>query len=254
MPGGKPRRERILAGARGVLSKRDRATVADIAAASGTSKAGFYREFGSRAALLKALSLEPEPDARQRVLDAAFELIGTHALSNLSLDEVAARAGVSRANLYRLFPGKQALFTGVMHAFSPLEPVMERVSAMSDQPPEVVMPELARTINRVVSTQRIGLMRAIFFEVSSMSPEAEAAAQEMAATVIGTVGMYVMTQMQRGRLRTMHPILALQAFVGPIFFHLMTRPMAERTLGFDLDGDAAVTALAEGWLRAMKPD
>jgi hypothetical protein len=46
----------------------------------------------------------------------------------------------------------------------------------------------------------------------------------------------------------------LQAFVGPIFFHLMTRPLAESLLGLDMDGEAAVTALAEGWLRSMQPE
>jgi len=63
-----------------------------------------------------------------------------------------------------------------------------------------------------------------------------------------------MKQMQAGRLRMVHPILALQSFIGPIFFHLMTRPMAERLLGLEMEGEAAVTALAEGWLRSMKPD
>ena len=253
----KPRRDRILAGARSVLSRNDRASVAVIAAASGTSKAGFYREFESRASLLDALSLEPEPDARQRILEAALELLGTHGLTALSMEEVAARADVSRANLYRLFPGKQALFVGVIHAFSPVDPVSRLVSAMSDEPPEVVMPELARTVYRVVAgpdAPRIGLLRTLFFEVSSLSPDAEAAAQELATTVFASVGAYVLKQMQAGRLRMIHPVLALQLFVGPIFFHLVTRPLAERLLGLNIDGKAAVTALAEGWLRAMKPD
>jgi AcrR family transcriptional regulator len=231
--------------------------VADIAAASGTSKAGFYREFESRAALMDALDLGPERDSRQRVLEAGFELVGTHGLAAVSMDDVGARAGVSRANLYRLFPGKKALFVALIRAYSPLEPVSAAARAMSDQPPEVVMPELARTLYRSVAPQqtlRMGLVKAMFFEVSAMSPDAEAAAQELAVTVLGTVGAYVIKQMQEGRLRLMHPILSLQAFVGPIFFHLMTRPMAESVLGLDVDGEAAVTALAEGWLRAMKPD
>lgn len=254
---GRPRRERILAGAKGLLAKDDRATVEAIAAASGTSKAGFYREFESRAALLDALSLEPGPDARQRILEAAFELVGTHGLAAVSMDDVAGRAGVSRANLYRLFPGKKALFVALMRAYSPLEPVGKIATAMRDQPPEVVMPELARTVYRAVAprqTLRMGLVRAIFFEVSGMSPDAEAAAEELSMTVLGTVGAYVIKQMQEGNLRAMHPILALQAFVGPIFFHLMTRPLAESVLGLHMDGEEAVTALAEGWLRAMKPD
>jgi len=231
--------------------------VATIAAASGTSKAGFYREFESRAALLDALSLEPEPGARQRILDAAFELIGAHGLTALSMDEVASRAGVSRANLYRLFPGKQALFVGVIHAYSPLDPVSRAAAALSEEPPEVVMPELARTVYRVVAgpgAPRIGLLRALFFEVSALSPDAEAAAQELSSTVFATVGAYLMKQMQAGTLRMVHPILALQSFVGPIFFHVITRPLAERVLGLEMDGEAAVTALAEGWLRSMKPD
>jgi len=240
-----------------VLSRDDRASVAAIAAASGTSKAGFYREFESRAALLGALSLEPEPDARQRILEAAFELVGAYGLTALSMDQVASRAGVSRANLYRLFPGKQALFIGVIHAYSPLDPVSQAATAMSEEPPEVVMPELARTVYRVVAgphAPRIGLLRAIFFEVGTLSPDADEAARELATTVLGSVGAYVMKQMQAGRLRMVHPILALQSFIGPIFFHLMTRPLAERVLGLNMEGEAAVTALAEGWLRSMKPD
>src|SRR5262245_55796217 len=216
MPRGRPRRDRILAGARSVLARGDRATVASIARASGTSKAGFYREFDSRAALLDALSLEPEPGSSQRILEAGFELLGTHGLAALSMDEVAERAGVSRANVYRLFPGKKALFLALIRVYSPLEPVSKVAAAMSDQPPEVVMPELARTVYREVAPRqklRMGLVRAIFFEVSSISPDAEAAAQELAATVLGTVGAYLIKQMQEGRLRTMHPVLALQSFV-----------------------------------------
>jgi hypothetical protein len=97
-------------------------------------------------------------------------------------------------------------------------------------------------------------VRAIFFEVSALSPEAEAAAQDMVSTILGTVGAYVMKQMADGRLRMMPPLLALQSFVGPIFFFLLSQPIAKRVTGFDLDGEAAVTTLAESWLRAMKPD
>jgi hypothetical protein len=63
--------------------------------------------------------------------------------------------------------------------------------------------------------------------------------------------MYMATHMAEGRLRQMHPVLALQAFVGPIFFHLISRPVIERVVGLDIDGEQAVTELAQTWLRAM---
>jgi len=97
-------------------------------------------------------------------------------------------------------------------------------------------------------------VRAIFFEVSSLNPEAEAAGRDLMTTILGTVGAYVIKEMSAGRLRMMSPVLALQSFVGPIFFYLLTRPIAQQVLGFEVDGDDAVASLAESWLRAMKPD
>jgi hypothetical protein len=51
----------------------------------------------------------------------------------------------------------------------------------------------------------------------------------------------------------MNPLLALQSFAGPMLFHLLTREAAERTIGFDISVDDAVTELANTWLRAMTP-
>jgi AcrR family transcriptional regulator len=251
------RRKRILTQARRLLARGSRPSVDAIASAAGVSKAAFYREFPSRTALLEELRLEPEAGARERVLRAALEMLGEGGLARLSMDDLADRAAVSRATLYRLFPGKSALFVGVVREFSPLEPIVQAVAAMHDRPPDVVMPEIARTAYRVIAgpgAPGIGLLRALFIEVTSFSDEAEAAGREVGAAVLGSLGSYVASQMTAGRLRPMPPVLALQSFIGPIFFHLLTRPIAERLMGLDMDAEQAVTLLAESWLRAMKPE
>jgi AcrR family transcriptional regulator len=250
-------KQRILSGARGVLATGEKPTVAQFAEAAGVSRTSFYRAFESRGALLEELAVQPEPDARDRILEAALVMVGAHGLSALSMDELATKAAVSRATLYRLFPGKPVLFTSLIRAYSPLEPVSRLAIAMKDEPPEVVMPEIARTVYRIVygsGETRLGMLRAIFFEVSSVAPDAEESAREAMRTILGSVGAYVMAQMMSGSLRPMSPLLALQSFIGPIFFHVLTRPFVERVLGIDIDGEQAVTELAESWLRAMRPD
>ena len=237
-----------------MLARGGQPTVADFATAAGISRASFYRHFPSREALLAALEVTPEPDARDRVLGAAVAMVGAYGLAALSMDELADRAGVSRATLYRVVPGKAALLTELIASYSPLEPISRLLVARHDDPPDELMPELARTAYRAVyapGESRVGLIRALFFEVSGMAPETEEAARDVITKVVGLLVVYLVTQMSAGRLRTMHPLLALQSFIGPILFHILTRPLAERVLGLDVDGETAVTQLAEAWLRAM---
>ena len=249
-------RERILAKARDLLAKGGSPTVAQLAAAAGVSRATFYRNFETREALLEALDLQPEPGARERILDVALNLVGAHGLNALSMDDLATQAGVSRATLYRLFPGKTALFTSLLHEYSPLDAVSTLLRTRHDEPPEVLMPEIARTVYRTFygsGESRVGVLRTLFFEISSLAPDTSEAAREVLRAIVGSLAVYLVGQMQTGRLRHMHPVLALQSFVGPIFFHLMTRPLAEQALGFDVDGEEAVTLLAQNWLRGMSP-
>src|SRR2546428_6539989 len=98
-------REQILKSARVVIAMGGQPTVADFAAAAGTSRARFYRHFQSRDALFEALEVAPEPGARDRVLSAPLEIGRAHRLGQLSMAELADRARVSRPTLYHLVPG-----------------------------------------------------------------------------------------------------------------------------------------------------
>ena len=240
----------ILSAARRVLARDPRATVDKVATAAGVSRATVYRYYPSRTALLEALEIEPESGTRERILEAAAELVGRDGLARLSIDELASLAGVSRASVYRLFPGKPALFAALVTEYSPFHPMHEALQEVGNQPPEVVLPAVAKAVAHAVEP-RIGIIRSLFFELTSGADDALEGAAPTIRNLLADVGGYLAGQMAAGRLRPMHPLLASQMFVGPLFMHLITRPVAKRLAGFDVPLDAAVDSLVAAILEGL---
>jgi TetR/AcrR family transcriptional repressor of mexJK operon len=253
MPAAVPPRERIMTEASRVLARNRQASVEDIAIAAGVSRTTFYRAFPSRAQLLRAIEVQPEPDTRQRVLDASIRMLRTQTLKELSMDALATEAGVSRANLYRLFPGKSALFKAILLAYSPFEPVMAVFARASDHPPEEVIPEVVLTAYRTVAGHT-GIVRTLLLEVTSMTPEFVQAFAETGLVAFGTFAQYLAGQMAMGRLRRIHPMVAVQSLVGGVMFHLLAAPVMSQGMVGVPSGEEVVLQFAHLWLRGMRPE
>ena len=245
-------RRQVITVARDVLEENATAPVARIVRAAGVSRATFYRHFGSRAALLASIAFEAPPDSRTRILVAAQEMLIQTSLAELSMYRLARAAGVSRGTLYRLFPGKAALFRGLIEAFSPFEAVNAILAEHGDQPPGIVLPLVGRAVVGV-ARDRLGLMRAVFHEVTVGSDVSLTGMRPLFQGTIGALAEYLRAQMALGRVRPMHPLLALQAFIGPIFFHLMTRPVVDEVAPLPMDSTGAVDELVATCLAGLMP-
>jgi AcrR family transcriptional regulator len=229
----------------------------ELAARAGVSRATLYRLFGSQQHLLQELGVEPPPMVRSRVLDTALKLVGRHGLAELSMDELAARAGVSRATLYRLFPGKDALFAALVRTFSPFKPIAAVLEAAGDRPPAEVIPAVAQAMAAAMDGH-IGLLLQLLFELSRSGPDRHADAGQDVAQAMRTLPLvagYLDRQMAAGRLRRMDPDLAFQALAGPIVMHLLVHASADSRSGAGRGAvvplEGVVDELAGIWLRAM---
>src|SRR6266511_3184553 len=193
----------------------------ELATRAGVSRATLYRLFGSQRHLLEALGLEPPPTVRSRILEEALDLVGRRGLAELSMDELAAAAGVSRATLYRLFPGKEALFAALVRHFSPFEPIAAVLQAAGDRPPAEVIPTIAHAMAAAMDGH-IGLLLQLLFEMSRSDPDRPdgdpATSQDVVQGMrtLPLVAHYLAEQMAAGRLRRLDPVLARQALIGPI--------------------------------------
>lgn len=56
------------------------------------------------------------PDVTAKVVDGALRAMARYGLSKLTVDDVAREAGISRATLYRYFPGRGAVLAAVVQA------------------------------------------------------------------------------------------------------------------------------------------
>lgn len=245
-------RRQVMSAAREVLSEDPGAPIERITRTAGVSRATFYRHFGSRARLLESVAREPRPPARTRILLAAQDMLVSSSLAQLSMDQLAAAADVSRGTLYRIFPGKPALLRGLVDDFGPFDEIRAVLATHWEDPPAVVLPLIAREVLGVAG-ERLGLMRAVFQEATLGTADATAGVKPPFQQTIGPLLQYLAHQMELGHVRPMPPLLALQAFIGPIFFHLMTRPLVAEVVGLPMSAQDAVAGLVEVAVAGISP-
>jgi AcrR family transcriptional regulator len=230
-------------------------TMAELASTTGVSLRQLYRLFGSRDALLKELDREPAPGSRERILEAALDLLAHSSLADLSMDELAERADVSRATLYRTFPGKSALFRELIATYSPWESialVLDAAQCADDSTPIVVLPKVARALAEALAG-RTGVLLRMVLEMSRGAPDTGEGVQRSMLRGLPDLIQYLTEQMAAGQLRHVHPVLALQLLAGPLVAHELTRSLAE-LVGLRASREAVVGQVVEFWLRAMAPE
>jgi AcrR family transcriptional regulator len=245
--------DQVLAAVRRACSGGKQPTMHQLADEAGVGVRTLFRTYGSRDDLLAAAGCEQPPSARQRILAAGLELVGRSGLPGLSMDELAVKSGVSRATLYRLFPGKDALFEGLVQTFSPWEPVADILAASADGHPDEVIPAIARAIADTLSG-RAGMLLRIVVELSGGAPDTVAARHHALGRGLPDLVAYLERQMSAGRLRQMPALIACQLLAGPILAGHLTRPLAEAMDPRGPNAEEQLDQIVSAWQRAMAPE
>lgn len=177
--------------------------------------------------------------AHGAILDAVFELLKEKSARDLTMEEVARRAGVGKPTLYKWWPTKAALVLAVFH---------ERIAGHSPVPETKTVEESLRLKTRGLIQEFNGLfgkvMADLIAEGQSEPPVLRDLFEEhMRPRRAATVADIERAKSDGEFLPDMDTDLVVDGIFGPIYFRLLMR---QQPLTEDY-GDALIEQVLHRW-------
>ena len=157
-----------------------------------------------------------EVDRRAQILDAAFEEFSAKGFKGATIKSIARAAGLqSPALIYWYFPDKEALFREVLGTRIPVLRAVRDPAGLMDQPPEEVLPMIARRYLSTFDNPAAQRMVRLMVGEAMRRPEiAEIFGNVVIKRVIGFLKSYMARQIELGRLRPHDVRSSARAFMG----------------------------------------
>jgi len=167
---------------------------------------------------------------RDRLLAAATQLFAARGFDGVSVEQIAQRAGVTKALINYHFGGKRKLYLTIMT--STFAEIVERVEqlAASDRP----APEQLRAFVTLVGEMAAGRPHFPAMMLREVLAGGAHLATEIAPflmRVLGGVRRIVEHGVRDGTLRPVDPIFTHLSLVGSLLFFFATAPFRERLAG-----------------------
>jgi TetR/AcrR family transcriptional regulator len=177
-------------------------------------------------------------DTVQRILEAAETLFATHGFEATSITAIAARAGVSKANIFHHFASKQALYLAALrHACRDSAERLQYLGAETDPFPQRLGDFAHSQLTNLL--QHAGVSRLILREILT---DGEKRGRELAEKVFGDnfarLVEILRTAQQRGELRAaLDPAMVATLLIGANVFFFQSQDVLKhfRDVGFARD-------------------
>ncbi len=177
-------------------------------------------------------------EADEAILEAAVELFAEVGLEGLTVEGVAARAGVGKATIYRRYPGKVDLVVAAARCFT----------QGPELPPDTGttrgdLRALVDGLIEILTTTPLGRVLPILVAARTRVAELERTYADIVAEKRARNSIVVRRAIERGDLRPdVDPEMLIDSYVSPIFYRFLITDAA-------LDDEFA-TALVDATLRA----
>ena len=224
-------REAILAAARRrFVADPERLSIQGVAADSGVSRQTVHHYFGGLRGLRAALAAEgldvssaADEPTHDRLIDAAVRLLSRPGGGLISIEAIAAEAGMTKGAVYHHFTDRAELLRAVARAVSPVEAMRAQIEPSVELSAREGLVGIARAYYAAMRT-RADLVRNLAAN-SSQDPEL---ARVVMSEIIGQGAPMILAwfalQIQKGNLRPIDPALLIQGLFGPVFLLIVLGP------------------------------
>ncbi|KAA0680964.1 TetR/AcrR family transcriptional regulator [Roseomonas genomospecies 6] len=196
-------------------------------------------------------------EARPReIVDAALTVFGEHGFAAARLEDVAARAGVSKGTLYLYFPNKEELFKAVVReAILPNLEMAERLLAGAQGPSFAVLETLLTLFAaRVLKTRAGAIPKLIIAEAGNFPDLARFYHREVIRRAFALLAAVLERGIARGEFRPVDVDSTVRLIVAPMLMSALWRSSFEALEDRPLNVTALLNAHLDALRRALAPE
>jgi AcrR family transcriptional regulator len=173
---------------------------------------------------------EPAPRWRRRaearpeeILEAALEEFVARGFEAARMEDIAKRAGLSKAAIYLYFPSKVALLEALIEAkVAPLAQSVQQIAVMGAADPKTGLRMMATAAAFRLSDPNLFAVPRLVIGISGRFPEiAKYYREHVVERARGALESLIEAAMAKGQIRRVDKDAVVRAFIGPLFFEAM---------------------------------
>ncbi len=163
-------------------------------------------------------------ERRQQVLEAARRVFAKEGFHGATIKKIAIEAGLKSPSLvYWYFEDKKRLFQAMAEELSPVLSQLPNLWKRIDDPPEEILPLIARTYLSTFDNPEARQLFRIFLSEAPRVPETANNLAEKIVLVLNFIISYLEHQIDIGRLRPHDTQSSARLFMGSLVVYIIGR-------------------------------
>lgn len=187
------------------------------------------------------------------ILDAALDVFIETGFDAARMDDIAARAGISKAGVYLYFDSKEALLRALIsREISPIAAQLTAIAEAGAADPEATLRLMATAAIERLSDQRFFAVPRLIIAISGRFPDiADFYRTEIVETAMAALAKLVTAGIDKGVFRPVDPVLTVRAIIGPVMFAALWRHVLRGDL--DIPPAKVIEGQVDLLLNGLKP-